>query len=925
MNKVAQIRIFIASPGDLKEERDCIENTVRKLNDDPFIQKQRIQLKIDRWENVYPQAGRPQAIINEDVYTCDLFIGMLHRRFGSPSGKAESGTYEEFTIAFERWESSGFPQIMFYFKTVGELSLEDLEDEQLKKVLQFKKMVETKRILLTGKFTGPSDFTTTIEKDLKGAIIDLYKDTSNTIDKQKSPAIEKDETDISTYLNWIELRCGQMDLQRLASQPIIVGLPELFVPLYADDPERGYERQGRGIPNPQEMEKKDYPPVDIEELVQKNDYLLIEGEPGCGKTTLLKQIALKMKRKEITAEFHLPILIFLRDCIALFKGNGNKKYSAEEILEAYFHHHGDMITCAAIKTYCERKKILFLIDGLDEVAEEIRGGIIEAFAELRLKYDIKMVLAGRQHGIVGEAMQCFGKKHVKVLPFNEGQIEQFITKWCTHIFIKRPDEGTKTASDLLRETRMHHAVKALIENPLMLTTVCILYYEGERLPEQRAELYRKFVENLIHRRFREPDRILEVLKGMAFQMQESGKKGIDRNDAIAIIKKSFVQKKEESDKDYKRYIENLFNEFEPRCGLLRLEEGHYRFWHLTFQEYLAAEYLVAGSNDLVKAIEPYLANPQYRETVRLYIGCLSLNQKTVAATIIRNVLKRDDASIHELVLVGKALVDIKKERREDQLVGEVQKRYWEVINGGTIKRNKKATLGEIIGWIGDERDLCEFIGIKGGAYDLEDIGKQVEIKPFEIGKYPVSNIWFAEFVKDKGYQKRECWSDKGWEWKEKEEILIPMYWNERKLNCPNLPVVGISWYEAEAFTRWLNASRYRGITTYRLPTEEEWQAAAEGFDKRAYPWGPSFDAEKCNCSEGEDAIDSTSSVGILPAGDTQEGVSDLAGNVWEWTTSVVGSFRVVRGGSWRFVAGLCRCANRDFRGHGDQQLVLFSR
>ena len=194
-------------------------------------------------------------------------------------------------------------------------------------------------------------------------------------------------------------------------------------------------------------------------------------------------------------------------------------------------------------------------------------------------------------------------------------------------------------------------------------------------------------------------------------------------------------------------------------------------------------------------------------------------------------------------------------------------------------REIKAEAGETLGWLGDPRDLQEFIPLEGGEYYLQSVKKRVNIKPFEISKYPVTNSWYEEFVKDT-------------------KTKQPEYWNDRKWKCPNSPVVGVSWYEAEAFAEWLTAQRKDG-NTYRLPKENEWEAAAGGKEGRLYPWGDKWDKNRCN--NGENSIDKTSPVGIFESGNTPEGISDLSGNVWEWCmdwSDEDRSLRVLRGGSW---------------------------
>ncbi len=205
-------------------------------------------------------------------------------------------------------------------------------------------------------------------------------------------------------------------------------------------------------------------------------------------------------------------------------------------------------------------------------------------------------------------------------------------------------------------------------------------------------------------------------------------------------------------------------------------------------------------------------------------------------------------------------------------------------------------------------DYKKFIKIYGGEYDLENVGKK-KIVPFAMAKYPVTNAWFQEFVDDGGYENKTYWEgEKAKDFLNNLEQKIPKYFNDDRFNKPYQPVVGVAWYEAQAFIAWLNEKE--NTTKYFLPDEEQWRAAAGGKEARKYPWGNEWDKTKCN--NGELNMGRTTDVGIFsPKGDTNEGISDMAGNVWEWTKTNFGSHYVGRGGGWDGRAVHYRVADRD--------------
>lgn len=164
-----------------------------------------------------------------------------------------------------------------------------------------------------------------------------------------------------------------------------------------------------------------------------------------------------------------------------------------------------------------------------------------------------------------------------------------------------------------------------------------------------------------------------------------------------------------------------------------------------------------------------------------------------------------------------------------------------------------------------------------GSTEFENEGPMHEIvlDAFWIDRYPVTNAQWAAFLEGDGWQRWDLWTEIGWV--RKERILPePDQWGQRKHKRDH-PVVGICWYEALAYARWAGKT---------LLSEAQWEKAARGTNGRPYPWGDVFDPFLCNT--GESRIYDTTPVGrYSPVGDSPYGCADIAGNVWEWTASLL--------------------------------------
>jgi formylglycine-generating enzyme required for sulfatase activity len=190
------------------------------------------------------------------------------------------------------------------------------------------------------------------------------------------------------------------------------------------------------------------------------------------------------------------------------------------------------------------------------------------------------------------------------------------------------------------------------------------------------------------------------------------------------------------------------------------------------------------------------------------------------------------------------------------------------------------------------------------ARQVERPQHPLHLPGYYLAKTPVTNAQYAAFV-----QAMHC--------------APPSHWenDQAPKGKENHPVVRVSWYDAEAYCDWLGKLTGKG---YRLPTEAEWEKAARGDEANIYPWGDQWDAKRCNSKESE--IEDTTPVGAYPRGASPYGLLDMAGNVWEWTSSLYENYpyqqddgredpssteaRVLRGGSWLNFYDSARAAYR---------------
>ena len=217
-----------------------------------------------------------------------------------------------------------------------------------------------------------------------------------------------------------------------------------------------------------------------------------------------------------------------------------------------------------------------------------------------------------------------------------------------------------------------------------------------------------------------------------------------------------------------------------------------------------------------------------------------------------------------------------------------------------------------------------------GGWDKGAPAAEHALAEFWIARLPITVAQFARFV-NKGYRDDSHWTPRGLRWRG--DRTAPLFWGDPQSSGANQPVVRVSWYEATAFCHWLSAQLAAVLPPgyeLRLPSEAEWEAAAAfagPAQRRAYPWGdaPAPAPERAVYRDWK--LNAPAPVGLCPAGIAACGALDLAGNVWEWTSSRYEGYPhtastlekdfttyqldvPLRGGSWRDGSTYVRCGTR---------------
>lgn len=833
------------------------------------------------------------------------------------------------------------------------------------------------------------------------------------------PTIENEENLQETtaqYLKMLIDRYQHLDFKGMGVSsriPLRLPLLQLYVPLKARTELPEGDTWDRTEANDTNIVPGES--VALLPLLQHHDGLVVLGDPGAGKTTFLRYLALTLALGLPLADHlnnRLPLVLSLS---AYADALTNQNIALDKFLAQFYRSLGLNVPIEKMITAALNKgQALLLLDGLDEIADpNLRQRLT---AQIRTFYDInrrkgnKFVFTSRIVGYRQTRLMANNLVECTLADFTEQQVERFVYRWTSALETAVQGQSNNAifqakqqADELLAAIQRNPGIRQLSANPLLLTILALMKRQGIILPERRIELYENYLRTLLTQwnLARGLDRasarnldmidIMHILAPLALWMHETSPSGVVheqqlRQKLVEIFRQRGQKEPEQAARQF------LADTHEYAGLLVERGPGMYGFLHLTFQEYATAVAIVqSGQSDIepvLHKLRQHMDDPNWHEVILLTIGYLGLQQqRDEAATKLVLDLLNDDNDHQAPILMGEAAISILPSGLTHEGYTAVVKHLHRTMrNDANIPGSIRVQAGALIASLGDPRDevlevdAISFCFVPGGDFWLGQGQEKTRytglVHSFWISQFPVTNAHFTAFMAAGGYQNNDFWAEatavdrwqdgktKDWELNE---------WRSQPQNfgypfqLPNHPVVGITWYEALAFTRWLTAHwQQSGLIapgwTVTLPSEVEWEKAARGglhipanpliepigstlieptFNpqenpqpQRPYPWGNRLTTDHANYRRTD--VETTNAVGCFAGGASPYGCEEMCGNVWEWTRSKHASYPydpadgreqpdiklyeqvALRGGAFWNKAHFLSCSERAKRSPNDQ-------
>lgn len=564
-NQLNQYHVFLASPGDVGEERQHVRRFFDAYNrQSAHIWRARFEV-ID-WENYSTIGiGRPQELITQQTLeksrdSLVLVIGIMAQRFGSPSGKAESGTEEEFNWAMDSNKTSGFPEIKWFFRKVDKLELPSDPDEadaaldQWKKVRAFRKqMQDLKNPVFYAEYQSSAGFVEIFESDLNRWLTDSSRPWAaelaahHAAEGRNALVDQPLEFDVESYRVAVLKRFDKLNFEMLDTTGAFYNAVRLWTVFVPQSVRECHQYNPRLLEIPKEHQQrlleageitaKEFEESDQQAERLRQDYfrqplrpvldvvdealrgahiengrkLVILGDPGSGKSSLIRYLALRwagIVEPKVRDTQPVPLVVEL-GAYARWQCDGRRDF-IRYLEEGPVWHEWPR---GQLSQMLERSgRVVLLLDGLDEVFEaSTRGLVVNDIQRFSSQYpNVPIVLTSRVVGYQAQQLREVEFRHFMLQDLDSIQITDFMNRWHDVTF-DDPLQALPKRDRLQKAIYESKSIAMLAGNPLLLTMMAVLN-RNQELPRDRAELYAQASRVLLHQW--DTERALEDFPGM---------------------------------------------------------------------------------------------------------------------------------------------------------------------------------------------------------------------------------------------------------------------------------------------------------------------------------------------------------------------------------------------------------------------------